>query len=65
MSDLKDVVAIANEMIGHLGKNAEPIVAERAIVNYREGDHEAASLWRRVAAAIRAIEIGTEVDSLN
>jgi hypothetical protein len=56
MDRARDIVAIAQRMIDLHGADARPIVESRARMNDDAGDPESARAWRRVAAAIRALE---------
>jgi hypothetical protein len=53
---IKNVIAVAREIIARYGRDAASMVDRRARENRSAGDNEAAAFWALVAQAIRALD---------
>jgi len=60
MSDARDVIAVAREILTQHGGDAAALIDRRAQENIRAGDSGAATFWSRVAQAIRALDTKPE-----
>jgi len=56
-----NILAIARAAIAEFGPKAAEIIDKRADDHVRAGELETAEMWRRVAAAVRAIFRGPMV----
>lgn len=57
--DHRDIVAIAELMIGQFGRDAAAQVEDRAKRYRAEGDLERAEYWRNVAWVIQDMKVGS------
>lgn len=57
MTTLGNVVTVAQQMLEKLGRGAPEILERRAEAHAQEGDGEAAGYWRRVASAVRYLNL--------
>ena len=55
MSQARDTIAVARDMIARHGDAALPLVDQRFRDNLAAGDSEAAAFWSQVAQALRAM----------
>lgn len=55
MSNARDTIVVARDMIERHGADAIPVVDRRFQDNKAAGDAEAAAFWSQVAQAVRAL----------